>query len=171
MRKKLELSDIVVIVDSREQTPLDMDPMKTVRGTLTTGDYSVAGLTQKIAVERKSLQDLIMCCGQERERFDREIKRLLAYDCRMILVEDDIKKIRLKMYRGNMEPNAVLSSVMGWIARGVPIFFADDRTTASDLLKRFLYISAQRVWADCYDFMLNTKENLNEDRNRKRQVV
>ena len=83
----LKIQDLTAIVDTREQTPLDLAPLKTVRGTLSTGDYSIVGLEHVVAIERKSRDDLIACVGRERERFDREVKRLLAYHVRSLVVE------------------------------------------------------------------------------------
>ena len=47
--------NLTAIVDSREQLPLDLSPLRTIRGTLATGDYSVQGLENIVAIERKSL--------------------------------------------------------------------------------------------------------------------
>ena len=82
MKSKLpeepKVEDILAIVDTREQRPLDLSPLQVVRGTLATGDYSVVGLESVVAVERKSLDDLLGCIGTDRARFDREVQRLLA---------------------------------------------------------------------------------------------
>ena len=59
---------VVAIIDTREQLPLDLSPLQSVAGSLTTGDYSVRGLESIIAIERKGLSDLLGCVGQERER-------------------------------------------------------------------------------------------------------
>ena len=48
-------TDLVAIVDSREQNPLDLQPLRQTIGTLATGDYSLRGLESVIAIERKSL--------------------------------------------------------------------------------------------------------------------
>lgn len=156
MRQKLKPEDITLIVDSREQQPLDLEPFKIIRGGLTTGDYSVVGLTHKVAVERKSIQDLVMCVGKERERFDREIKRLLAYESRAVFVEGSIETIRLKQYRGQTHPNAILSSIAGWMALGIPIHFAGDRAASADMMKRFMFLCAQRAWNESYEFVQKT---------------
>jgi ERCC4-type nuclease len=50
---------ITAIIDSREQLPLDLTPLAMVAGTLVTGDYSVRGLEKHVAIERKSLNDLL----------------------------------------------------------------------------------------------------------------
>ena len=74
-----------LIVDSREQSPFSFkgpryEDVTVEVGTLTVGDYSLAGLTDKVAVERKSLPDLVACLGRERERFERELQRGAALD-------------------------------------------------------------------------------------------
>ena len=78
---------LTAIIDRREQQPLELAPLRARRGTLTTGDYSLAGLEHIVAVERKSLADLVACCGGARARFEREVQRLLAYPARALVVE------------------------------------------------------------------------------------
>jgi hypothetical protein len=76
---ELRPDQVTAVVDSREQRPLDLAPLRTVPGTLTTGDYSVCGLEHVVAIERKGLSDLLSCIGGERARFEREIARLLGW--------------------------------------------------------------------------------------------
>ena len=87
MKAKLEPEQVTAVIDTREQTPLDLTPLRMTTGTLTTGDYSVLGLELVVAIERKSLSDLLCCVGRERDRFDREVMRLLAYPVRCLVVE------------------------------------------------------------------------------------
>lgn len=124
-----------------------------MRGTLATGDYSLLGLQHVVAIERKSLQDLIMCIGKERERFEKEIQRLLAYPVRAIVVESDWANLDLKQYRGEIYPNAVFGSVAGWCAQGVNVIMAGDHERAGRLISRMLYITAKRRWRECYGFI------------------
>ena len=51
---------ITVVVDTREQEPysFDSDKVSAVRKALPAGDYSLVGLEERVAVERKSLTDL-----------------------------------------------------------------------------------------------------------------
>ncbi|NQU21949.1 MAG: hypothetical protein HQ567_11755 [Candidatus Nealsonbacteria bacterium] len=67
---ELKPETITAVIDTREQTPLDLSPLQTIPGTLATGDYSVRGLEHVVAVERKSLPDLLGCIGRDRSRFD-----------------------------------------------------------------------------------------------------
>jgi hypothetical protein len=64
----------VVVIDSREQAPLVFARLQSVAGTLYSGDYSVLGLEDVLAVERKSLDDLANCClASGRDRFEHEL--------------------------------------------------------------------------------------------------
>lgn len=146
--KALSPEDITVLIDSREQTPLDLSPLKSESATLPTGDYSVKGLEHFVCVERKSLSDLMGCIGYGRERFEREMHRILAYPARLLIVEGSLAQISLKQYRGNIEPNAALGSLLGWMARGVPILFADNHGEAGKMVARFLFIAARRRWEE-----------------------
>jgi ERCC4-type nuclease len=152
MRKSLELSRITVIADSREQNPFDLSPLKTVQGSLTTGDYSILGLEHEVAIERKSLQDLIGCVGRERERFDREVKRLLGYPVRAVICEGSYGQIEAKAYRGSVHPNAVAGSIIGWCASGVPVIMAGTRARAQEIAVRMLVIAAKRRYAELVKF-------------------
>ena len=74
-----------VIVDSRKQAPFPFrgpryEGVTVEVGALSVGDYSLAGLADKVAVERKELSDLVACLGRERERFERELQRAAALD-------------------------------------------------------------------------------------------
>lgn len=159
MGRKLTLEDITAVVDTREQTPWTLDPIRTVRRKLDTGDYSVNGLEHVVALERKSLGDLLGCIGGDRERFEANIERLLTYPSRAIIVESTwefflsgnwsefgprepggprfLKKVRIY-------PNAAIGSVLGWMERGIPIIFAGVPHQASLCAARFLYIAARR---------------------------
>jgi DNA excision repair protein ERCC-4 len=138
----LRPEDITAVQDSREQRPLDLE-LKTVIGTLATGDYSVVGLEHLVCVERKGLQDLVMCVGRERERFDRELQRLRAYETRVIVIEASRASVELKQYRGEVHPNAVLGSVYSWIARGITVEWAGDRVQAAKAVSRILFCAAR----------------------------
>jgi hypothetical protein len=70
----------IIVVDTREQTPLPFRRFQTRGGTLLSGDDSVAGLEHLFVVERKSIGDVVACCvGQNRERFERELHRYAAF--------------------------------------------------------------------------------------------
>jgi len=70
-----EVADITgdVIIDTREQLPLTFP--RSVRAKLQFGDYALAA-NESVAVERKSIQDLIGTLITGYDRFTREIQRV-----------------------------------------------------------------------------------------------
>ena len=59
--------NLVIVTDSREQTPLVFTRFPTITAGLVTGDYSVRGLEDHFAIERKSIADLVGSVIQGRE--------------------------------------------------------------------------------------------------------
>jgi DNA excision repair protein ERCC-4 len=140
--------DLVAIVDSREQMLLDLSPLKHTVGTLTTGDYSVQGLESIISIERKSLPDFLSCVGRERERFEREIQRLLAYQTRCLVVEATWLDLESGDWRSKVTPQAAVGSVLGWIGAGLPVALVGDHERAGKFVSRLLFITARRRWRE-----------------------
>ena len=139
---------VTAIIDTREQTPLSLEPLRAEVATLTTGDYSVRGLEHLIAVERKSLADLLSCVGSERERFDREVRRLLAYPVRALVVEATWADLEQGEWRSKVTPTAAIGSLLGWIATGLPVVMAGSHERAGRYVSRLLYIAARRRWRE-----------------------
>lgn len=156
-RRELQPSDVTILIDNREQLPFTLSPMKTERGTLTTGDYGIKGLEHVATVERKSVPDLIGVIGNGRDRFERELKRMLAYETRAIVVEGSWSTIELKQYRGDIHPNAVIGTIIGWIAMGIPVNFCGDRERADQFTARLLFIAARRRFRELQSFLPSLK--------------
>jgi ERCC4-type nuclease len=144
----LPIEAVRAISDTREQCPVDLSPLRVEVGTLATGDYSVAGLEHVIAIERKSLPDLLGCIGQERERFDREIMRLLAYQVRALVVESTWPEIEAGQWRSKITPAAALGSLLGWGAMGLPIYMVGTHERAGRYIARLLVTAARRRWRE-----------------------
>lgn len=138
-------------MDTREQRPFSF------RGTvkngvevqkLNTGDYSVKGLEGLLAIERKSLDDLVACCGRERERFERELERLRAYACRlggMVICEGSYEQIEKEAYRSRIKKRSVIGSLTSWQSNGVPIIMAGTRKRAELLTYTALRIAYNKA--------------------------
>jgi len=148
-KKAMPMVNFTAVIDSREQTPvtLQVKPdmiLPSEVGTLYTGDYSIKGLQNLIAIERKSLSDMMGCIGTGRERFEKEILRLRGYDVKAIIVESSWAQIENGDYRSRVNPSAAIGTLMGWIAHGVPITMAGDHMRAGIFIARMLVISARR---------------------------
>lgn len=145
---KLDPSSVVSIVDSREQTPLDLSPLQTITATLATGDYTIRGLEHHVCIERKSLDDLLGCVGRDRERFDREIQRMLAYPVRVLLVEATWPQIELGQWRSKVTSSQAIGSLIGWAARGLQVELVGDHERAGRFASRLLFTVARRRYAE-----------------------
>ncbi len=134
-----------IVIDSREQDPLAFT-FPTITTGLPTGDYSVAGLEDDFAVERKSIPDLVGSLTSGRERFMRELQRLLAYPFRRLLVigsEEEIAAGKWKHSKAN--PTAILHSLHAIEARGVPVVYAANSRLASSLVERWAFWRTRQI--------------------------
>lgn len=131
-----------ILVDSREQAPFSFADYNctVISGTLTTGDYSVVGLENRCAVERKSLDDLLGCLtGAGRERFERELQRAKGLDAFAVVVEASMQDMAEHKYRSKMLPHAALQSVLAFTMRyRVPFIWAGSRKGAEYAAYHFL---------------------------------
>lgn len=136
--KTLPATQPVLLIDSREQRPLSFTG-PTQRVTLATGDYSVLGLEDRVAIERKSLDDLIRCLSTDRERFERELARARGYNYFAVVVEGRWSDVLDGQYRSAMQPNAVFESISALSVRyGVPFLFAESRSIAARMVESLL---------------------------------
>ncbi|MBF0480701.1 MAG: ERCC4 domain-containing protein [Desulfovibrionaceae bacterium] len=130
-----------IIVDSREQRPFDFEgyDAQVVKGALTAGDYSLAGLESLVAVERKELCDLVACLGRERDRFERELERLRGYEAAAVVIESPMAALELGEFRSALNPKAAYESVVAFMCRyRLTFYFAQDRRGAERFTFSFL---------------------------------
>lgn len=98
---------------------------------LDAGDYSIEGLENSIAVERKSNSDYVNTIIHSKDRFTKELKKLSAYKAACIVVEGDIKDMWDKRIIGRASPNALLGLTISIITKwNVPVFFCGSRPMA-----------------------------------------
>ena len=151
-RRKVEMplkpEEIIVAVDSREQCPYHLAPMRTSTQGLATGDYSVRGLEEVVCVERKELSDLISCIGPGRERFKRELQRMGAYPARCVVVEASWVDIAEGRYRARLSAESATNTIASWAGQfAVPFMMLGDRSNAEKFTARFLFHAARR-WVE-----------------------
>lgn len=140
-----------IIVDTREQTPLLFTRLPSVRGTLQTGDYSAQGCEDLLAIERKSIADLVGCCtGDNRDRFTRELHRLRGFRFARLLIVGTRGEIERHEYRSAVNPTSVLHSLAAWEVRFVPIVWAPDPQAAAVMVEGWAF------WF-CRELVLNVK--------------
>lgn len=134
---------ILAVVDTREQRPWALGPWCVVarRATLQAGDYSIVGLEDRVAVERKSKADFVGTIVQSWTRFQRELGRLESFDVAAVVVECDLAEILGGKYRSDAPPTLILDRMArAQVEHGIPVHFCGDRVAsqrfADELLRR-----------------------------------
>ncbi len=136
----------VILVDTREQDPFEFANLSAEPGTLDTGDYSIRGLEHLIAVERKSLPDLLNCLGRDRDRFKRELQRLRGFRFRALVIEASHTDLEAGRWRSQIKPASVLGSLAAWQAQySLPVMLAGDHEAAAKFAERYLFQAARCV--------------------------
>lgn len=137
-----------ILVDSREQRPFHLIgesgkalPFEVV--ALPTGDYSLEGFADRVAVERKSMDDLVQCLGRSRARFERELIRAKELEAFAVVVEGSFSELSRGRYRSKMNPHTAVQSMTALMVKhGTPFIFAGSRERAEymtlSVLRQFL---------------------------------
>jgi ERCC4-type nuclease len=135
-----------VVIDTREQTPwIFPDGVETVRGTLCSGDYSIEGAEEWVAVERKSLDDLVQSISRGRDRFWRELARLSRLRASAVVVENLLSAVMWWRYRSRMRPESVIGSCAAiTYDYGIPVVWAGDRQSAAWWAVSFMRLAVRR---------------------------
>jgi len=129
--------DFIVAIDTREQKPYQFDKYEVK--TLKTGDYSIVGLEDRIAIERKSKADAFGSLGAGMKRFERELIRLSELDYSAIVIESDLANFLKPPAFTRMSPKAAINTLVSWSVKyNIHVFFASDRIHANALVWRIL---------------------------------
>lgn len=144
-----------VIVDTREQAPFNFARFPNWiagdrRGTLPVADYTIDGMEDRVALERKSLEDLIHCLAHDRLRFFRMCEKMTAFQWRAIIIEatyEDIKSDYAPLgFVQAAHPNGISGSLDALEVKfGIPVIYTSrykplaEEKAASWLSKIFTY--------------------------------
>jgi len=146
----------VVLVDTREKQPLTIyaNHPNWIGGErrckLKTGDYTVEGMESLLALERKSLADLVACTVVYRKLFFANCERLAKFRWKAILIEASYEDIKTPFDEfdipSEVHPNAVCGTLDAIEAKfNIPIIYTSTRRelaverAASWLSKYFTY--------------------------------
>lgn len=126
------------VVDTREQNPYRMKGA--IKKALTTGDYSVEGLEDYVAVERKGLGDLFNCLsGDGLKRFTGQLKRLGKFRIKALIVEASWTSLAWGHVYSKIPGEVAQERVMRLTALyGVPVLFVASRTEGKEILTHIL---------------------------------
>lgn len=151
------LKTITILYDTREQPTKKLERRisqfgcPALREKLDYGDYSIKcilpdmtefSMKNKVAIERKmDIEELCMCMGQQRKRFEAEFERSKADGAKIYLLIENgsMDKILRHDYESKMNPKALMSSICAWMPRYnmVPIFCTSSNS--GKIIKEILY--------------------------------
>jgi ERCC4-type nuclease len=136
-----------LIIDQREQAPLTFTRFQSIRGTLLTGDYSIAGLEELFSIERKTVADLVGCCVDEnRNRFERELHRLRGFRFKRLLIVGSEQEILAGRYYSAIKPQAVLATLGAFEARyDLAVVYKATPEDAARQIERWAYWFSREV--------------------------
>jgi len=144
-----ELADSLptVVIDTREQWPLPVQRLPTVRAGLYSGDYGIAGLENVFSVERKSIDDLVGCCvNSNRERFEHELHRLRGYRFKRLLIIGTRAQVERGDYRSKISPASVLGTLAAFEIRyDIPVVFAPTPEEGAHRVETWAWYSAREA--------------------------
>lgn len=143
----------IVLVDTREQRPFSFQRFPNwIAGervvTLKVADYGIEGMESLLALERKSLNDLIITLTQERARFFAMCEKMMSYRWRALIIEATYEDIKSPYSSGftNAHPNGISGTVDALEAKfGIPVIYTSqykplaEERAASWLSKHFTY--------------------------------
>ena len=132
---------LTIVIDTREQLPYAFESSMTK--TLKSGDYSILGLEDKVAVERKTKEDAYGSCGARRVRFEKEMVRLSKFDYAAVVIEASLSSLLTPPSYTKVRPLVVVNSFVSWSVKyGVYVFFASNREYGRNLVQLIL----QKYW-------------------------
>ncbi len=131
-------------IDSREQRPYKFE--NSVVGSLTIGDYSIENLENCVAVERKTLDDLVSCLSKDRDRFECELHKGRALDYFCLVVEGSLSDLAKSNYRSQMTCKSAIQSLITFsIRHKLPVWFCETREYAERVTESLLLKYAREI--------------------------
>ncbi len=135
--------DMVVVVDTREQTPLWLPkPPKNLvfmRGTLHNGDYSIRGYEDKFAIERKQ-SDLFAYLTSERNKTRDKLIRLKEYEFKALVIEYSEDEIFAPQLFTAISPEVVRQSLISFeVKYGLHVYYGNKENIERKVLDWMIY--------------------------------
>jgi len=144
----------VAIVDTREQNPLSF---RRFRGwfekieyrALRLGDYSIEGMEQTCAVERKDLADLIQSFTTNRAVFIARLRRMSELPHSLLVVTSSLTEIKSEYPYRAANPNRITQSLIAVLTGlRLPFICTDTHELGEEIVASFLYQTFLYDWLD-----------------------
>ena len=156
--------DFTIIIDTREQQPWSFDNYAVANHKLDAGDYSIQGLENILAIERKKSVNEIANNITE-SRFEDAIIRLSNHKYAFILLEFEIENILHYPIGSNLpkrlwdkvkiKPAFLMKHVLDWqLLYGIKVIFCGSASNAEKI--------AEYIFKKIYYLEVIKKEQTNE---------
>jgi ERCC4-type nuclease len=129
-----------ICIDTREQLRYMFDGYESYRTTLATGDYSLEGFTDVLAVERKNHADAWAMLTAERKRFERCLERMALLDRAAIVIECSMAEFVVPPSQvKRVNAATAMGSYISWSTKyRIPVYWAENRRWAERITLRIL---------------------------------
>ncbi|MFZ0868558.1 MAG: ERCC4 domain-containing protein [Candidatus Sulfotelmatobacter sp.] len=148
----------VVLVDTREQTPFDFSRFSgwfvgVERKALRVGDYTIAGLEDICAVERKDLADLIHSFTVDRPVFINRLRLMSSFPHRLLVISAALSQVKSPYAHSNINPNCTLQSLIAVLAGlNVPFLCTETHELGEEVVASYLYQIHLYDWLESNDY-------------------
>jgi ERCC4-type nuclease len=142
--KSVRIPKPTVVIDSQEHMGYGFERFAnwfsgTVRKRLKVGDYTILGMEQEIAMERKTIPDLVNSIIQDRKDFIGKCERLSSFKKKCLVIEGTLSEIKTPYENSQAHPNAVLGSLLAAQERwDIPVYFLDEFQLAEEFVASML---------------------------------
>ena len=148
----------VVLVDTREQTPFDFSRFsgwfaRVEKKALKVGDYTIAGLENVCAVERKDLADLIHSFTMDRPAFINRLRFLSCLPHRLLVISAALSQVKSPYAYSNINPNRILQSLIAVLAGlNIPFLCTETHELGEEVVASYLYQIHLYDWLETNDY-------------------
>ncbi len=148
----------VMLVDSREQNPFSFARFRgwfagVETQPLELGDYSVRGLEEICAVERKDLSDLVHSFTVQRSVFVDRLRRMSRYPQRLLVITAALSQVKSPYPHSGASPNKITQSLVAALAGlGVPFLCVETHELGEEIVASYLYQVFLYHWLETNDY-------------------
>ena len=142
---QLRVPRAVVLVDTREQTPFDFSRFSgwfvgVEKKALSVGDYTIAGLEDICAVERKDLPDLIYSFTVDRPAFINRLRFMSSFPHRLLVISAALSQVKSPFAHSDIDPNRILQSLIAILAGlNIPFLCTETHELGEEIVASYLY--------------------------------
>jgi ERCC4-type nuclease len=142
--KTVKIPKPAVVIDSAEHMGYTFSEYRnwfsgTERKRLRVGDYTIQGMEKEVAIERKTLLDLVNSIIQKRQDFIEKCERMSKFRKKGFVIEASLERLKMPYGESRAHPNAVLGSLIAVQERwNIPIYFLHNFSLAEEFVASML---------------------------------